>query len=462
MLTSIYKSSPQIIKRMLYDKVSYYSVNSEVTTATSYRSKYKAYDLVFLDNLRQTASIANKKQLFKFIHLMGVHPPMFYYFNGTDFIETDERQTFTESAKASVEILRQTLDKYKELGIYDNASIFIIADHGIGAMSWPYPTIEEIIKNMPLALYKPPHSRGKMTVSDRPYYAIDLKDTILYEAGLSTEKGLYSAFPKYDIRAYLLYSGSERNNWLSFYLSDIQEYIIKGNVNDPKNWTKTGNVYRGGSVSSYGFNYNLGKTIHIIEPKEDDVLGGFLYASALSIRYEDIVSGNTEISLTFNEKIREDLVLEMYITPVKYKNNNQRNIKIRFNDKEIANLEIENTGIVKVEIPAKLIQKVNKFLFELPSKTEKSFILHALNIHSINQNVSFESDVNLKFPPYFLLKGEKLLLGKKLLPNTSSLEYKDLEDALCFGGRNVLDHTVLGIGANRLCCDSMSKKRLIY
>ncbi|MDR1159714.1 MAG: sulfatase-like hydrolase/transferase, partial [Syntrophomonadaceae bacterium] len=318
LLTSFYKSSPQIIKRKLFDKVSYYSVNAESEIASaSYESKYKAPDLVFLDNLMQTSSVENKKQLFKFIHLTGIHPPLFHYFNGTDFIETDERQSFSASAEACVELLTKVLNKYKELGIYDNSSIFIVADHGIGFHSTTNG--EELIKNIPLVLHKPPHSRGKMTVSDRPYYTTDLKDTILYEAGISANKGLYSTLPAYDIRTYLFYR-DKKDDWNTFYMPDMQEYIIKGNVSNPQNWFKTGKVYKAG----YGFNYSLGKTIYILKPENNglstapritspannayileqeesgyDALGEYLFNSALASRYETALSGNSSFSLVF-------------------------------------------------------------------------------------------------------------------------------------------------------------------
>jgi hypothetical protein len=428
LLTSIYRYSPQTIKKFLYNSVSFYSVDIAINNAVAkpFESKYSniSWDLARLDLIESQGALAKIKPLFKFIHFTGIHGPILYRHDGIDFIPAETPPSDIENAETFVVFLRRLLAKYKDLGIYDDASIFIIADHGL--LVWPTEKIEGYLKNMPLALHKPPYARGKMQISNRPYYSPDLYETILFEAGLSKNMGLYSDAPSYRERSYLFYAWRDAN-WRTPYLPTMTEYKIIGNVNESINWIKTGKYYS----KKQSYDYNLSEIIYQfrVSPQLEgnSIFTDVLVNSDVSILYKEPFLGKIAFQLAINPselRNKSDLILKLYVTPIKYKYMEKKFIKFIFNEKELSIIEVNESGIIEFRIPNKLIKDVNDLIFEFPNSSadEKSFVFHSFVIDKDNSNINFETEIKSKFPPYFLTKGEKILFNSSLL-----------DDVLCFG-----------------------------
>lgn len=116
-----------------------------------------------------TMSVAdNDYNYFTIHHLWGAHTP-------TDM------ETFEEQMAYLLTIVREYMYNLKAFGVYDDATIIVMADHGTHDIA-NYPD------STPMFMIKEPHkSSDKLTVSSAPMYFADLMSTYLVNAGLYNE-----------------------------------------------------------------------------------------------------------------------------------------------------------------------------------------------------------------------------------------------------------------------------------
>jgi len=75
----------------------------------------------------ETASVEDINGVYSFYHLEGTHVP---FKTNRDLSYSDSEVTIHEEAMAMMTLLDEFIGKLKELNIYDNSSIVILADHG--------------------------------------------------------------------------------------------------------------------------------------------------------------------------------------------------------------------------------------------------------------------------------------------------------------------------------------------
>lgn len=167
---------------------------------------------------------------FKFIHLMGGHPPYTLNENG----ETDENATSDSQFKGCFKIIFEYLEGLREQGTYDNTTVIITADHGI-----VYITEELETAPSPLLLVKPAGSRGEFRHSSAPLTQEDFHATVLEAFDID---GSDYGDTFFDFK-----EGDERTRYFYYRvaLTDdaperIIEYEINGEVTDFSNWRLTG------------------------------------------------------------------------------------------------------------------------------------------------------------------------------------------------------------------------------
>lgn len=123
----------------------------------------------FRDQISTMALADNDYNCFTVQHIWGAHTPT-------------EMESFDEQMAYLLTIVREYMDKLKAFGVYDDAAIIIMADHGSHDLySCPDST--------PMFMIKEPHkSSDKITVSSAPIYFSDLMSTYLVNAGLYDEE----------------------------------------------------------------------------------------------------------------------------------------------------------------------------------------------------------------------------------------------------------------------------------
>lgn len=190
-----------------------------------------------IDNTGQNGS-------FRFIHLFGSHPP---YTLDRNVEPTDDpsKQNVEEQTMGAFRIVAQYIAELKRLGVYENTSIIITADHG----DW-YLTSTDIQKpSAPAIFYKPAGQTSEeasrtMQVSDAPVWHYDILAQTLKDMGVDQQ-----TLSNYTTPLDESYEGENRPRYYIETLSNgkrdifVREFVINGDANDIKNWSLTGNEW---------------------------------------------------------------------------------------------------------------------------------------------------------------------------------------------------------------------------
>ena len=169
---------------------------------------------------------------FRFIHLLGSHRPYVIDENGVDI--GYGKSTRDKQARGSMRMVGDYLDQLKKLGVYDQTTIIITADHG------NYYHISTPLKEpaTPIMLVKPANAPDKpLETSDVAVAAGDTMPTVL--TALGADVGEYGV-PMWELtdpdraRIYLMTTSDGSHD------QEILEYEISGDALDMANWKLTG------------------------------------------------------------------------------------------------------------------------------------------------------------------------------------------------------------------------------
>lgn len=167
---SAYRISPDILKAYFYADIDEYK---DIVSVKENNIRHNNYD--FYQGLQEKGISADKQSNYYIVqHLMGPH-----------LLTTDENgyykenATMEETARGCMVIVEEYLNQLKGLGVYDDATIFITADHG-----GPYDS--QVIFYMK----EPKETHGKSPVTNAPISHKELLPTIAEAVGADyTEYG---------------------------------------------------------------------------------------------------------------------------------------------------------------------------------------------------------------------------------------------------------------------------------
>ena len=252
---ALYRHLPWIIKPSFW----YYTddINQGMALAHSEQvlgdeAVWHTDDVAFYEKLcARGLSFNDEDASFRFIHLNGTHWP---YDVTRDVTRLDaEAWTYEEQCIGAFAIVKRYLGELRRLGVYDQSTIIITADHGI----WEPVNSDELEPidqpTSPIIFVKPAQNASEALqpckISQAPVTVLDLLPTILEAMGADEE--MLSAFGP-DIYAWN--EGDQRIRY--FYMLDrgltddggvgddegLWEYAIDGDVSDFNNWQFTGNI----------------------------------------------------------------------------------------------------------------------------------------------------------------------------------------------------------------------------
>lgn len=176
-----------------------------------------------------------------FIHLFGAHQPYTLDADGTyasSGLTSVDRQCI-----GSMRMVSEYLHQMKELGVYDDATIIITADHGL--WEWDY-TIEQSewegdMAGGPIMLVKQPttpeQSAQPCAVSDVRTGHVDYPATVIAAVGGDTAKYGETVFDEHNPNRVRYYYWPTHNGTHDL---TIYEYAIDGNVTNWYAWKRTG------------------------------------------------------------------------------------------------------------------------------------------------------------------------------------------------------------------------------
>ncbi len=166
---TMFKCSPEIFKGAFWFSNDSFS---RIIGGTEDIRPYMPDNLSFYNNISEEIELTDEN-CFKLIYLSGLHDPR----NITADLQRAERWSISpeEQAIAVNKIVNKYFGLLKKLGVYDNSTIILLADHGLKSHdSGKYP----------LLMYKPANAVSKgITASDAPISHIDLYPTLIALSG---------------------------------------------------------------------------------------------------------------------------------------------------------------------------------------------------------------------------------------------------------------------------------------
>jgi len=173
---SAYRYLPTAMKPFFWADTNYY--NTDVfKTSTTYQFDDAHYAQQLVNGTADKTSNS-----FKFYHFFGPHAP---YTLNPDGTASDTETNVTAQTLGSFANLTKIFQRMKDLGIYNDATIIITADHG-RSISDMKPIQEETLIGL---FYKPSGSFGKpLVTSHAPVSTDNIPATILKAAGADYSK----------------------------------------------------------------------------------------------------------------------------------------------------------------------------------------------------------------------------------------------------------------------------------
>lgn len=158
---------PHIFKNQFF---MYSGVFDELITSSGGYESY-AYDSVApYFQLREPLNYEAEKNAFRLYHLHGTHQP--YMLNENAEVVGATRTNLNQQIKGCFLVVSGYIQQLKEEGVYDNSTIFIMADHGTGREP-----------ENPLLMIKPKNEHKEFTISNAPVSYCDLLPTFLWILG---------------------------------------------------------------------------------------------------------------------------------------------------------------------------------------------------------------------------------------------------------------------------------------
>ena len=249
---ALFRITPHFIKKYVYND-QLWLVQSALSNSAEYMQlEFFAHKAV-LSQFAKHMTVDRSAPVYKLFHLMLVHNPMVANPNCeyAGHLLPTVRTTAKIQAKCSLIEAVKLLEKMKELGIYDDALIVLMADHGVwvppnglkaevgpdGQAVTMDPTV--VAQSLPLMAIKRPGARGPMQTSLAPSWIADTPATI---ASILDFEEKFSGVSIFDLpsdepreRKHYFYQ-YDRSEWKVDYLNPIQEFIITGSVFETKNW----------------------------------------------------------------------------------------------------------------------------------------------------------------------------------------------------------------------------------
>lgn len=424
-ILSLYRCLPHQFKQVIQDNG--FLPEFQGAAERSYKAKSGKFSdkdvsdsstLRFADRLMVESKLSNNN-VFKFYHLPVPHWPLVLDENlqlGEE--KTINRKNYNQQCRAALNISLILIDKLKELGIYDNTMLIIVADHGAGFQDQQFvlqqgmPTIKNgtIISSrmrssaLPLVLVKPFNSTGELKISDTPVSLADIPKTIFSVLNMPVPNSENESM-------YVIDPGSQRERRFMYYSSveppyygPMTEYVVKGLPWIRESWSRSGKAYIGNIASN---SYELGKKLDF--SIKNNVVG-----------YEDAGWSQAETDYTWTNgkqaglfiplpKESSDLMLEMNVQPYLGGDIIAQSINVYVNDKKVGEWKLNQNVFSKQSllIPEELLNKpITELVFKMPDAASpnmqrtgqdrrvlgmavKSMVLRKAKKSDYRQNINF-------------------------------------------------------------------------
>ncbi len=233
---ALYRDMPWVLKPLFWFTTD--DLNKAFTASGELEKRpYMVDDGRFGQGLReQRVSLNDEAKSFRFIHMLGPHKP---YSLDEEGRPSPTPTTREQQARGSLALVADYLRQMKELGLYDDATIVVTADHG----NWQLAPEGIIEPTSVIMLVKPPESAAEaaepVRFSDVPTGHLDYAATIADAVGADASKygpTVFQVPPGPRQRFYW----ATTTDWHEDV--DWTQWAIDGDVLDWEDWSRTGTV----------------------------------------------------------------------------------------------------------------------------------------------------------------------------------------------------------------------------
>lgn len=229
--TSKYKMAPFVAKQFYFyttDDIAEIVVNSGEYSITN--------DIIFHNELQKNKltldSSGQYSGAFRFYHLKGAHP---LFTMNEEYEEVEENGTQLSQSRGSLKIVYQYMDEMKKLGIYDNATIIITADHGqnTNVMKESEVDTDYDMTSTPILFVKLPGEQHteRLINAAAPVSHTDFMATVIEAVGGDPQQ--------YGRTFSQIASNEDRERTFTYVTppdKKYKKYIINGDSNVPASW----------------------------------------------------------------------------------------------------------------------------------------------------------------------------------------------------------------------------------
>lgn len=194
-----------------------------------------------------TATDDSEGGAYRIIHCQGSHWPYIMDENGNSVTESQDHTALVKQARGSLGIVEEYIKQLKDLGVYDQTTLIITADHGV--FPWNNKYLSKTTS--PILLAKPAEvdASQPLQTSEVPTGHVDLPATLEWAVGAWTgdaSDATGDTPQNADGKPVFEVTNEERTRY--FYWNDhdgkhdlnLIEYEINGEANDFSSWSTTG------------------------------------------------------------------------------------------------------------------------------------------------------------------------------------------------------------------------------
>lgn len=230
---SKFRMAPHFLKRLFYEyQPSIFNPSLINGSIKAYEENDRDFYLGLKKGLKKS-----KSNVLKFYHLAGMHDP-FILNENVEYLKEGEKGTDFKQGIGTLKIVREYLMQLKQEGLYENALLVVLADHGF----------HNSIGTRPLFLIKAPQKdNAKLTVSQRPSMVAELMPLVFQDLGFTKTNDM----PLEQQRIYYL----ERDG-------KFIRYLVESPASDLNSWIELGGVKKKNIDNK---RYHIGSVIDFTE-----------------------------------------------------------------------------------------------------------------------------------------------------------------------------------------------------
>ncbi len=235
-------------------------------------ARSKLQNVRFAHQFVHSSKVGHSQNVFKFYHIWGTHLPL-RMTRDYKYRELERtRDSLKEVAAGVVGLVGIMFDRLKDLGVFHDSLIFVVADHGMWSsiaevripqdIAMKYGTDAPVDRSqlpelkgtaLPLVLVKKARRSEPLLLSDAPVALADIPKTIVSELGYAGES--FPGESMFEVaadsrreRRVLFSTFSENPAYSQPYRSTMHEYLVSGFSWLDSSWKKTGKTYPPGSL----------------------------------------------------------------------------------------------------------------------------------------------------------------------------------------------------------------------